>query len=189
VRASRSSLLALPGLSLPALSLPALAQVDEAVDRSVCTSTADSVQVNGEDFDLVVLCTGVAPEPLTSSALFRSVEELLGAPTVGGLPRVDSSLRWSRGEDVFVLGANAGLELGPGGGNLVGGMRGARVVSNELHVLMREGVCAPPRSGWPDRTAFANKYAALLDGREPEVADDKYSFVLGRRLRLLARSD
>uniref|UniRef100_A0A6V2N7U4 Uncharacterized protein n=1 Tax=Emiliania huxleyi TaxID=2903 RepID=A0A6V2N7U4_EMIHU len=164
-------------------------EVDEAVDRSVCTSTADSVQVNGEDFDLVVLCTGVAPEPLTSSALFRSVEELLGAPTVGGLPRVDSSLRWSRGEDVFVLGANAGLELGPGGGNLVGGMRGARVVSNELHVLMREGVCAPPRSGWPDRTAFANKYAALLDGREPEVADDKYSFVLGRRLRLLARSD
>ena len=61
MRASRSSLLALPGLSLPALSLPALAQVDEAVDRSVCTSTADSVQVNGEDFDLVVLCTGVAP--------------------------------------------------------------------------------------------------------------------------------
>jgi len=161
-------------------------EVDEAVDRSVCTSTADSVQVNGEDFALVVLCTGVAPEPLTS-ALFRSVEELLGAPTVGGLPRVDSSLRWSRGEDVFVLGANAGLELGPGGGNLVGGMRGARVVSNELHVLMREGVCAPPRSGWPERTAFANKYAALLDGREPEVADDKNSFVLGCRLRLYSR--
>ena len=61
---------------------------------------------------------------------------MLQAPAVEGLPRVDSRLRWVPHEDVFVLGANAVLELGPGGGNLMGAMRGARVVSNELYGLM-----------------------------------------------------
>ena len=106
------------------------------------------------------MATGVVTAP-SCSPLYGSVKAAFGAPTVGEMPHVDSRLRWVPGEDLFVLGANATLELGPGGGNLMGCMRGARVVSNELYRLM----------GKHDRTAHAassassigNQYAALGD--------------------------
>lgn len=41
---------------------------------------------------------------LLTRGRYHSVAELLQAPTVEGLPRVDSSLRWVQGEDLFVLG-------------------------------------------------------------------------------------
>ena len=47
------------------------------------------------------------------------------------------------------------LELGPGGGNLMGAMRGARVVAHELHDLMGKTGEARP--------SFGNMYASLGD--------------------------
>ena len=135
-------------------------EVDAEIERSrVCEGPrGHSILVNGESFAMVILATGVVSAPL-SSPLYRSVEELLGAPMVNGLPRVDSRLRWVPEEDLFVLGASAVLELGPGGGNLMGAMRGARVVSNELHSLM----CKPDRSCAAWSSTSMNQYAALGD--------------------------
>ena len=115
---------------------------------------------------MVVLATGVVTAP-SCSPLYRSVEESLGARTVSGLPRVDSRLRWLPGEDLFVLGANAALELGPGCGNLMGAMRGARIVSHELRKLTGK-----PADG--HTKIYGNMYASLDrerfgDGRESEI--------------------
>ena len=151
-------------------------EVDEGIDRSDVHAGTDGVIVNGESFDMVVLATGVSTGP-SDSELYRSVQALFDAPTVDGLPRVDSGLRWVPGENLFVLGANAALELGPGAGNLVGAMRGARIISNELHGLMTTRQHRLPGT-CPARPIFQNKYAALLDGSEPEIE------VLTRRLHL-----
>ena len=70
--------------------------------------------------------------------LYSQLQKEFEAPTIGGLPEVDSSLRWVDGENLFLLGANAALELGPGGGNLMGAMRGAKLVAQELRELMWE---------------------------------------------------
>ena len=120
---------------------------------------------------------------LLTRGRYHSVAELLQAPTVEGLPHVDSSLRWVQGEDLFVLGANAALELGPGGANLIGAMRGARVVSNELHGLMRKETDVHARPTAPPRAAFSNKYAGLLDGSQPEID------VLANRLHLSPKAE
>lgn len=138
-------------------------EVDEEIDRShVCLDPdGDHVVVNGETFAMVILATGVVTTPSCSS-LYQSVEELFGATTVDGLPCVDSNLRWAPKENIFVLGANAVLELGPGGGNLMGAMRGARVVANELHGLMwRQS--EDGRRARPTRPVFSNMYASLGD--------------------------
>ena len=137
-------------------------EVDEDTDKSQASIAEDGsyVVVNGERFAMVILATGVVTAT-TCSPLYRSVEELLDAPVVDGLPRVDSFLRWAPEEDLFVLGANAMLELGPGGGNLMGAMRGARIVANELHDLMWEQ--SKGHKTAPAKSMFANAYASLLD--------------------------
>ena len=134
-------------------------EVDKGIDCSqVCVGRDGVIVVNGDSFAMVILATGVVTGP-SCSPIFQSVKELFDAPVVGGLPRVDSRLRWAPGEDLFVLGANAVLELGPGGGNLMGSMRGARVVSNELRSLM--GKQAPARASCS--TTVRNQYACLGD--------------------------
>ena len=131
----------------------------------------EHVVVSGESFAMVILATGVVTSP-SCSPLYRSIEELFDAPTVNGLPHVDSVLRWVPEEDLFILGANAVLELGPGGGNLMGAMRGARIVANELHSFMwksRDGHKAEAAA----RSSFANRYASLFGGEAAE--SDGYS--------------
>lgn len=59
------------------------------------------------------------------------------------------------------MGANAVLELGPGGGNLMGAMRGARVVANELlHSVLGKQA---GREAAEARSTFNNMYASLGD--------------------------
>ena len=135
-------------------------EVDDAIESSAVEAIdaddakAKAVAVNGEAFAMVILATGVVASP-SSSPLYQSISERFGAPTVEGLPRVGNRLRWLPHEDIFVLGANAVLELGPGGANLMGAMRGARIVSHELAALM--GKAAQPRP------SFSNMYAAFGD--------------------------
>ena len=140
-------------------------EVDDQLDSSqVCLDDAGELAlVNGEAFSMVVLATGVvtAPSVGDSSSLYHSVEQLANCPTLDGLPRVDSRLRWSPHEDIFVLGANAVLELGPGGANLMGAMRGARIVANELRNIM--GQQADRNISPPARPLFSNQYASLGD--------------------------
>ena len=154
-------------------------EVDDAIDRSHVRIDDDGehVVINGETFAMVILATGVvtAPSVGDSSPLYHSIKELLKAPTVNGLPKVDSRLRWVPHENVFVLGANAMLELGPGGGNLMGAMRGARIVANELYSLVNEGssrstaipIPMPAdeqrQKVRPERQCFKNQYVSLGD--------------------------
>jgi hypothetical protein len=133
------------------------------------------------------LATGVAPGP-SCTPLYQSVEELFGAPTVGGLPRVDGHLRWVAGEDLFVLGANAALELGPGGGNLMGAMRGGRVVSNELHSLMGHQQSGRHEAG-PARSVFNNMYASLGDRLRFGDGGDAEIDVLSQLLHLSPQAE
>eukprot|EP00966_Prymnesium_polylepis_P193180 4477590-Prymnesium_polylepis.1 len=72
------------------------------------------------------------------------------------------------------MGANAVLELGPGGGNLMGAMRGARVVANQLHCLVGQQ-CDGRKAARPAHQSFSNMYASLGDrvrfgdGNESEI--------------------
>ena len=163
-------------------------EVDEQVERSkVCVDPAgEHVCVNGDAFAMVILATGVVPAPLCSS-LYRSVEELFKAPTVGGLPRVDSRLRWVPSEDLFVVGANAALELGPGGGNLIGAMRGARVVSNELHELM--GKRSDSQKAGLAHQVFKNMYASLGDRQRFGDGSEAEIDVLAQQLNLSPQAE
>jgi hypothetical protein len=140
-------------------------EVDDTIDCSQVCVDGDGkhVVIKGETFEMVILATGVvtAPSCGDSSPLYHSVKELLKAPTVDGLPRVDSRLRWVPHEDVFVLGANAVLELGPGGGNLMGAMRGARVIANVLHGLVHQQ--SDRRKARPEHQSFSNQYVSLGD--------------------------
>ena len=146
-------------------------EVDEETDRSKVSVSPDGehVFVNGDAFAMVILATGVVTAP-SCSPLYHSAGELIDGQTVDGLPSVDTRLRWAPDEDLFVLGANAVLELGPGGGNLMGAMRGARIVSNELHDLMWKR----PDDLKAGPARFANQYAALL-GDESEAEGDESS--------------
>ena len=158
-------------------------EVNEEIECSKVCLDDEHVCVNGENFAMVILATGTITDPRAtpaSSALYRSVEERFMAATVNGLPRVDSRLRWVPDEDLFVLGANAVLELGPGGGNLMGAMRGARVISHELHEAMGKAGRARP--------IFANMYASLGDRQrfgEHEAEID----VLAQQLNLSPRAE
>jgi len=139
-------------------------EVDVGVDESRVRvdDAVEHIVVNGESFAMVILATGVVTNS-AASPLYRSVEQLFENPTIEGFPPVDSSLRWTPDENLFVLGANALLELGPGGGNLMGAMRGARIVANELHSLMWQRP-----TNHKAEPIFANKYASLFGGSEDE---------------------
>ena len=164
-------------------------EVDHEIDRSRVSLDRDGehVIVNGEAFAMVILATGIVTTP-SSSALYQSVETLFGAPTTDGLPRVDSKLRWTPKEDLFVLGANAGLELGPGGGNLIGAMRGARIVSRELHGLMRRRL-SDGRKARPAHLVYCNMYAALGDRQRFGDGSESELDALAVKLNLSPRAE
>lgn len=95
----------------------------------------EALDVDGERFALVILATGVTLDP-ASTPLFENVRVDFPASFVGGFPELDQSLRWSDAENIFVVGCNAGLQLGPGALNLMGAMRSGQLVAEELHELM-----------------------------------------------------
>jgi hypothetical protein len=85
--------------------------------------------------DRIWLATGsalsAAADPLTSLLLRH-----LPVPLVSGLPAIQPSLEWAPGSGVFVLGAYAALQLGPGALNLAGAKTGSVVVAQELEGVL-----------------------------------------------------
>ena len=147
-------------------------QTDEDVERcdvSPPDQHRGSVRVNGEEFDHVILATGISNAPL-QLPLYQGIQAELGAPDIDGLPHVDESLRWAEGHDLFVLGANAVLELGPGALNLMGAMRGAKIVASELRDLM--WATTKGKSETPNAASSANMFSLLgMDDEESEDDD------------------
>lgn len=85
-------------------------QVDGNIDGSTASLDGGKVEVNGEMFDQVILATGAAMNPM-GSPLYQQVASEFGASTLDGFPLLDDSLRWEEEEDLFVVGANAMLQV------------------------------------------------------------------------------
>ena len=71
------------------------------------------------------------------------MKEEFGGASLDDFPRVDDSLRWVRSSnqskrdaDLFVVGAGAIFQLGPGALNLMGSMRGAKIVAEAMRDVM-----------------------------------------------------
>merc|ERR1712032_1545573 len=89
------------------------------------------------------------------------------APVHGGLPVLSQDLQWAGLKKLFVIGALAGLQVGPDAGNLMGLRRSAHMVASALD-----------SRGWlRDASsvlgnARGNRYAALDDGSDSDSEDD-----------------
>ncbi|KAF8055740.1 purine nucleoside phosphorylase [Scenedesmus sp. PABB004] len=101
------------------------------------------------------LATGSAvdarAEPLLAGLLAR-----LPVPVVAGLPAVQPSLEWRAGAGLYVLGAYAALQLGPGALNLAGAKTGsvrlARALRSALPALAPPGRGPAPAPGADNRS-------------------------------------
>ena len=138
-------------------------RIDSRLDEATVDVDGSIIHLNTEAFDRVVLATGVTISP-TSSALFDQVCRHLPANLCNGFPTLTSSLRLNPNENVFVVGNNAMLELGPGALNLMGAMRGARLVADELSCMM-----------WKESKpkCMGNMFSVLADeSADPDSDDD-----------------
>lgn len=134
-------------------------EVDENIDSCQVSMEGGGVRVNGEVFDQVILATGVVTST-TCSPLYLQVQKAFDAKIVAGLPVVNSSLRWVEDEKIFVIGANAMLEIGPGSGNLMGAMKGAKIIANELYDLVWT---RPAGNMAKAGRMFTNPFSVLVD--------------------------
>lgn len=161
-------------------------QVSETIDASlVCVVAGDddekraSLSVDGELFDHVILATGVSTAPALTP-LFQQLERQFGLRVGSRLPLLDEDLRWMAGENVFVVGANAALELGPGALNLMGAMRGAKIVAEALReVMWSRGSSAKGQGSVVGGDIFgSNQFSALeLDDISGSDSSDEESVV------------
>lgn len=81
----------------------------------------------------------------TGSALSAQAEPLLApllqqlpVPVVAGLPAIQPDLEWAAGSRLFVLGAYAALQLGPGALNLAGAKTGSVVLAQQMKGCLPE---------------------------------------------------
>ena len=123
-----------------------MGEVDEGTTVRVDGADGDGkdgrvVHVDGEAFDHVILATGFSTAP-GRTPLYQQVEAEFALQTVqtpcgsSRFPLLDENLSWAEGADLYVVGANAVLELGPGALNLMGAMRGAKIVAEALRDVM-----------------------------------------------------
>mmetsp|Transcript_3408 Transcript_3408/g.10484 ORF Transcript_3408/g.10484 Transcript_3408/m.10484 type:complete len:544 (-) Transcript_3408:62-1693(-) len=138
----------------------------EKWDVSAAEGT-DGVVVNGKRFELVILATGIALNP-ASTPLYEQVRDMFPTPFMGGFPELDDSLRWSEEEDIFVVGCNAGLQLGPGALNLMGAMRSGQLVAESLHRRMWKDI--RPHKNKLEHNIFS--VLAMDDSDDSDDSDD-----------------
>ena len=131
-----------------------LLEVCEDLEDSVVRVEEERVHVDGEAFDHLILATGYSNAP-AQSPLFQQVIKELELQTLNEFPILDESLSWKG--DLYVLGASASLELGPGALNLMGAMRGARIVAEALRDLM----WSSPKRQVLSSVVSSNSYSVL----------------------------
>ena len=82
-------------------------------------------------YDVIWCATGTKPDITSEKSIFKGLSEEM--EIVGGkLPKLTNELRIKEGINAFVLGQLAGLILGPGSLNLMGGRAGAARVAEAL---------------------------------------------------------
>lgn len=97
-----------------------IVSADADTDR-VCLQLRGSTRL---DVDLLWTATGGAVD-VTRDALCRRLQEQFPTTIADGLPELTADLRWP-GTNVHLVGAVAGLTLGPTAGNLIGHRRAAQ---------------------------------------------------------------
>jgi hypothetical protein len=90
-----------------------------------------------------------------ANPLVNKIHQLWPIPIHGGLPDVTQDLRWCDGQttppNLFIVGAMAGLQVGPDAGNLMGIRRAALVIADSLDCRC-----------WLREKALVNPFEALL---------------------------
>ena len=136
-----------------------------ATTTTATASAAQSGQSSGPavvvGFDRVVLGTGSRPDCL-ALPLIAGLQAQWPIDVIGGLPAVDSDLRWA-GKPVFVCGGLAGLRIGPDALNLMGSRRCAEEVAQSL------GIYRPLED---TSNVFANAYSVFEDSSSSDDDDD-----------------
>ena len=146
--------------------------MSERIDRGVVAMDDGKVRVDDEIFDQVILATGMSAAP-GQTELYKQIEAELGVRMVDRYPLLDDKLSWMDGEDLYVVGANAVLELGPGALNLMGAMRGAKIVAESLRDLMWR-VTSPVKAASASALVAANQFSllGLEDDSDGDESDD-----------------
>ena len=85
------------------------------------------------EFDKILLGTGVKADCRSVPFVRDLLENCEAVPIIGGFPVLSTDLQWGS-LPVFVVGALAGLQLGPGALNLMGARHGADIVATKLGV-------------------------------------------------------
>lgn len=95
------------------------------VDPEFIRSTDDgrvlvSIGEHGVEFDCIVVACGTAPD-CTKNPLVTNIHKNFPIPLVGGFPSISVDLEWSK--NLYVVGALAGLNVGPDSANIMGARR------------------------------------------------------------------
>lgn len=89
------------------------------------------ISINGEKlaFDCVIIACGMQTHCL-ANPLVKKVYDNFPIRLVGGFPSISVDLEWTN--NLFVVGALAGLNVGPDAANVMGARRAASIVANAL---------------------------------------------------------
>jgi hypothetical protein len=116
-------------------------------------------------FDGVLIACGFLPDCTENPVCKSILDNVKGERKVyKGLPMVSEDVEWH--PNIFVVGAMAGLNLGPDAGNLMGMRRGATIVANALGCrswLREKG------------NLFANRYSLFAVEDDDDTVDDTES--------------
>jgi len=131
-------------------------------------------QEGAQQFDRVVLACGHRPGclelPLLADLCRRWPTEIQG-----GLPVLSEDLQWGGLRQLFVVGALAGLQVGPDAANLMGCRRAAHVVAQTLG--LRSWLRQDSQPASRSISVCGNRYSALesedSDGASTDADSDE----------------
>lgn len=95
--------------------------------------------------DVILLAIGADLD--IKECILRDMMEQAPTPTCQGLPMLQYDLSWSKADNLYVMGAMAGLQLGPDALNLAGARHGACRIAQKLRRELRTCDCLLTQAG------------------------------------------
>jgi hypothetical protein len=117
-------------------------------------------------FDHVVFATGHQPDCM-ALPLLQELQKNWPLEMIGGLPILSEDLQWHPHKQLFIIGALAGMQIGPDAANLMGCRRAAQVVCKALGLRLWLKTARPKNS----ISICGNRYSALGDSDEESTTD------------------
>jgi hypothetical protein len=100
----------------------------------------------------------------------QQLQQQLPIPVVSGLPAIQASLEWADNSGVYVLGAYAALQLGPGALNLAGAKTASVVLVKQLQKQLGWGSPGSSSSRSSSSSKGAGKGLGRKDGSSASTA-------------------